>query len=459
MNLDIILRTYSPAQVESVSNTSSTRICGNDDREGMILRCAMSLVVTINLCKLADSIKLTVLDDNSADAFVEKLQQVLNMCEKTTELVRLTTQGAKNSGYQQFLLASQCTGMVYTVEDDYLHEENALDNMLVAYNHLNQKYHENGIVLYPYDCAFRYDVNREYLTVLLYDGTRYWRQIRHVAGTMFSHSKFFKENFETLSFFLLNYPECSEDDSVNKLFENYETGEGKIKVFSPIPSTAYHLSYNEPALINTGQLGWRDLWKLENFVRLINGWWNYENFYRVILDNMPTDAKIIEVGSWMGQSTVGMTLLAKKKNKNVKIWAVDTWEGSLENINPGETSCHVAIIDELDKKRTTLYETFLLNLKIFQVEDDIIPIRKTSEEASKDFEDGFAELVIIDAAHDYDNVSNDIKHWLPKVKKGGILAGDDYNPQSFPGVVAAVKDYFGEGNYQVYDTTWWKIIE
>lgn len=50
------------------------------------------------------------------------------------------------------------------------------------------------------------------------------------------------------------------------------------------------------------------------------------------------------------------------------------------------------------------------------------------------------DLVFIDANHTYDDVRADIRAWLPLVKPGGILAGHDYSPDLFPGVVQAVDE-------------------
>jgi hypothetical protein len=52
-------------------------------------------------------------------------------------------------------------------------------------------------------------------------------------------------------------------------------------------------------------------------------------------------------------------------------------------------------------------------------------IRKTSLEAVNGFEDNTLDFVYIDANHDYEHVLEDILAWYPKVKEGGILAGDD----------------------------------
>lgn len=52
-------------------------------------------------------------------------------------------------------------------------------------------------------------------------------------------------------------------------------------------------------------------------------------------------------------------------------------------------------------------------------------IRKESLEAVNDFEDMSLDFVYIDANHEYNYALQDILAWYPKVKPGGILAGDD----------------------------------
>jgi len=71
----------------------------------------------------------------------------------------------------------------------------------------------------------------------------------------------------------------------------------------------------------------------------------------------------------------------------------------------------------------------------------INPIRTTSIEASKLYEDNSLDFVFIDASHKYVDVKDDIKSWLPKVRKGGILAGDDI---IWGGVEKAVKELLPE---------------
>jgi predicted O-methyltransferase YrrM len=66
-----------------------------------------------------------------------------------------------------------------------------------------------------------------------------------------------------------------------------------------------------------------------------------------------------------------------------------------------------------------------------------------SIEAAKQFENKSVDFVFIDAAHEYEDVQNDIEAWLPKIKTGGIIAGHDYIP-TYPGVMRAVNEKFGD---------------
>jgi len=64
-----------------------------------------------------------------------------------------------------------------------------------------------------------------------------------------------------------------------------------------------------------------------------------------------------------------------------------------------------------------------------------IIIRKFSVDASKDFEDGSLDFVYIDAAHDFQSVSNDIAEWSKKVRVDGIVAGHDYTTPRKPNIM------------------------
>ena len=53
-------------------------------------------------------------------------------------------------------------------------------------------------------------------------------------------------------------------------------------------------------------------------------------------------------------------------------------------------------------------------------------VRRFSEAAAVDFQEGFFDFICIDAGHEYENVARDLEVWWPKLKVGGMLAGDDF---------------------------------
>jgi hypothetical protein len=67
-------------------------------------------------------------------------------------------------------------------------------------------------------------------------------------------------------------------------------------------------------------------------------------------------------------------------------------------------------------------------------------IRKKSLEAVEDFKDDSLDFVYIDGNHRFNYIMTDIIYWVPKVRKGGIIACHDYHdPQVGTAVDAFTK--------------------
>ena len=166
----------------------------------------------------------------------------------------------------------------------------------------------------------------------------------------------------------------------------------------------------------------------------VEGYFSYTNLYDLAIKYCPDNSTFVEVGSWMGRSTCYMGEQIKKSPKNIKFYAVDTWEGS-EEISHKET------IEKLKNENLSLFDIFNHHIQMCGVQEQVMPLKTTSVEAAKQFEDNSLDFVHIDASHDYENVLVDIIAWYPKVKPGGFITGDDY-VISWGGVIQAVKEYF-----------------
>jgi hypothetical protein len=150
-------------------------------------------------------------------------------------------------------------------------------------------------------------------------------------------------------------------------------------------------------------------------------------------------AIVVEVGSWLGKSTIE---IAKRLKKGSLLYAVDTWLGSPEHIN-----------DPAFKQfLPTLFQQFLSNVIHQQQTHVIVPIRMTSLEAAAALK-VHPQLIYLDAAHDTESVYNDIIHWYQKLAHGGIICGDDW---VWDTVASAVVKAASELKIQYHhDDTFW----
>lgn len=83
-------------------------------------------------------------------------------------------------------------------------------------------------------------------------------------------------------------------------------------------------------------------------------------------------------------------------------------------------------------------------------------VKQTSVDASKGYPDQHFDFVYIDANHEYNHVKDDLKSWVPKVKIGGIVAGDDYylTKAGNLGVIRAVNEFCEANGYELHTTLW-----
>lgn len=137
--------------------------------------------------------------------------------------------------------------------------------------------------------------------------------------------------------------------------------------------------------------------------------------YRRAVAHFGDGSVFVEVGCYYGNSVIFLAREVMLSSKNIRVFAVDTFRYNDVDIYPGFIA------------------------KIQGGLDLIGVIRKDSVFAVRDFKRGKVDFVYIDADHRYEYVLQDIKAWLPKIKKGGWIGGHDYNDD---GVKKAVNEIF-----------------
>jgi predicted O-methyltransferase YrrM len=150
----------------------------------------------------------------------------------------------------------------------------------------------------------------------------------------------------------------------------------------------------------------------------IEGWFCFQPFYlRMASEYFQNGMVALEMGVFKGKSICFLANEIKKRSLSMKLYGIDRWASYQE------------------------YDEFLKNAKDCGVSEFIEPIRATSEVASKLFSDDTFDFLFIDGSHEYEDVKADLGFWYPKLKGGGIIAGDDYDP-AHPGVIQAVDERF-----------------
>jgi hypothetical protein len=168
----------------------------------------------------------------------------------------------------------------------------------------------------------------------------------------------------------------------------------------------------------------------------IPGWFSWRSAQEEAVRHFCDGSRFVEVGNYLGRSLCSLGELVRLGERAITIIGVDTCRGSgPEGAERMDFHCRAVA-----EGGGTLAGTLHRNIIQCGYADLISLIVADSVTASTFFPDRSLDWVHLDARHDFDSVTADIAAWLPKVKPGGWLSGDDYHPGRWPGVVRAVRE-------------------
>lgn len=190
---------------------------------------------------------------------------------------------------------------------------------------------------------------------------------------------------------------------------------------------------------------------MDHFYESLPGWAAFGELYVAMVAKAPREAQFVEVGSWLGRSAALMAVEIVNSKKNINFVCVDPWTDG------GPDLKDTKYYKQLPKP---VYQTFLENIR--PVRHVVTPLRMTSLMGATKFADGEIDFLMLDGDHNYGAIRADIDAWLPKMKKGGVISGDDY---LWPGVQQAADETFGDklhpvikkaaGDYKKSVAYWW----
>jgi len=165
----------------------------------------------------------------------------------------------------------------------------------------------------------------------------------------------------------------------------------------------------------------------------IFGWFDFENVYKMIVDEAPENSTIVEIGALIGKSTCFLAVDAHNSGKNLRIISCDIF-CSLPQTHEIYSVAGCSYVG--DGNYQWICER---NVKNSKAE---IELRKIDGLIlANEFQDESVFAVWIDASHEYPETKAMIEAWYPKVSKGGFLGGHDYINVKYPGVKQVVDEF------------------
>jgi len=231
------------------------------DKEEYALRSLYSILKSINYSKKnfnEINIKLSIIDDNSSEKFIQNMKKLLLKFDIDNEIISLQnneiTQDIKDSNFASikkcFMLAKENSkDLIYFVEDDYIHDEICILEMIGTYERIATQLNKE-IILCPIDYPYLY-ANCD-PTYIFLGNKKHWRKTEQSLGTFLIS----KTNLNIYWENLLQFASGKDNPAELALHKIYE----KEPCFSPIPSLAIHCANINSIYGISPNVNWQEIW-------------------------------------------------------------------------------------------------------------------------------------------------------------------------------------------------------
>ena len=274
--LSIIVRTYTSTEVEKnkiMLDQNKFRIFEKQKIE-YTLRTINSLIIS---CKKAlknfknFKINLVITDDNSSEENISLIKKLINSSslnykiislqkDKLNEMIKKKDEYGKdisegmisnmrNILKSVLLTKDEVNDLVYFVEDDYIHDKNAISEMLFTFERLTSQLGKD-VFLCPADYPYLYNKIED--TKIFLGNKRHWRTVKETLITFMTSKEMILKYWEDF----IAMSTTRHHPMEKKLHEIYE----KEYCLSPIPSLAMHATNINSAYGIPPNIDWVKLW-------------------------------------------------------------------------------------------------------------------------------------------------------------------------------------------------------
>ena len=231
------------------------------DKDEYALRSLYSILKSINYSKKnfnEINIKLSIIDDNSSEKFIQNMKKLLLKFDIDNEIISLqkneVTQDVKDSNFASIkkcytLAKENSEDLIYFVEDDYIHDEICILEMIGTYERIATQLNKE-ILLCPTDYPYLYASCDP--TYIFLGNKKHWRKTEQSLGTFLIS----KINLNIYWENLLQFASGKDDPGELALHKIYE----KEPCFSPIPSLAIHCANINSIYGISPNINWQKIW-------------------------------------------------------------------------------------------------------------------------------------------------------------------------------------------------------
>jgi hypothetical protein len=264
-SLKIIVRTCTS---ELIMDQNKRRIFDEEKNE-YTFRTLRSLIKSINKASLEfKNIKfdLIVTDTNSPKEDADKIQEILGQSNIKNKFKSIDLDSFKDkikSGYSKAKFSNMANfytslmiakegnaDIIYFVEDDYLHSEDAITEMIFAYEKFNTIFSKD-LVLLPSDYPYLYTKDE---ATKIYLGEKYhWRLVSESLVTFMTSKRVIEESYNNLEKMGVEWIDPWE----KPLHDIYKSN----PCLSPVPSLAVHCANINSVFGVSPFVDLKELWK------------------------------------------------------------------------------------------------------------------------------------------------------------------------------------------------------
>ena len=246
MKLDIIIRIHDGQNIHGKGKPRYINIPKKD----LIVGCLSSLINSANFAESAE-INFIILNDRCTEDCIKKIHNIFSYSKHSYQLIDLKIPGFNHSAFKQFEYCKNSSAdLAYSVEDDYLHCTEAIQEMLFSFNFIKSQYNlKKELCIFPFDNPEDYVPDQIYPGRVFRTPRRHWREGIWTTFTMMTTPKIFQDNWDIFERLALKYkpfamgedPETlvDEGNTIGKIWEN------DVTRINPIPSLALHIQFED----------------------------------------------------------------------------------------------------------------------------------------------------------------------------------------------------------------------